>query len=130
MNKEIEEAIRKCNLFIQAGAIIHIVDCNSKGQLVFKEYDTSAIETVLNYIKEIEKENKNIKDTDLTSVYLKGVYDGKEQARIDSTPNSVIREKMKEIKIKGNEAEKTKENVMFYQGYYIALEEILKEVEK
>ena len=150
MNKEIEEAIRKCNLFIQAGATINLVDCNSKGQLVFKEYNTSAIETVLNYIKEIERENKE----------LKGFFEGKEQATIDnsickermaedalqknvklkkalvdSTPNSVIREKIEELK-KEKEQLRIEKNVTWDSGIYKidlkiqALEEILKEGEK
>ena len=141
MNKEIEEAIRKCNLYIQGG-VMHLVDCNSKGQVVFKEYDTSPIETVLNYIKELEEDKKI---TELTKISCctslncgaleNAIREGLENDKLkkdlaDSIPKSVIREKMKEIKIKGNEDEKTKENVMFYQGYYIALEEILKEGEK
>ncbi len=121
MNKEIEEAIRKCNLYIQGG-VMHLVDCNSKGQLVFKGCDTSAIETVLNYIKEIEKENKNIKDTDLTSVYLKGVYDGQEKII------TKIRKRIKELKNKSGG------NVFHIQQTINAeirlLEEILKEEEK
>lgn len=48
-----------------------------------------------------------------------------EKQLADSTANSVIREKIEAIKSKASETEKTRENVMFFQGYYKALEEIL-----
>ena len=133
MNKEIEEAIGRLVLYKEYTQLAKGRNC------IVNKID---LELVLNYIKELEEDKKI---TELTKISCctslncgaleNAIREGLENDKLkkdlaDSIPKSVIREKMKEIKIKGNEDEKTKENVMFYQGYYIALEEILKEGEK
>ncbi len=148
MNKEIEEAIGRLVLYKEYTQLAKGRNC------IVNKID---LELVLNYIKELE-ENKNVKDTDLMDVYLKGVYDGKEQAIIDnsickekmvedalqenvklkkqlvdSTPNSVIREKIEELensqkRVKNNNLIYSREDVFRFQIY--VLEEILKEGEK
>ena len=61
------------------------------------------------------KENNHLRNADLTSVYLKGVYDGKEQATID---NSICKEKMAEdalqenVKLKRELADSTPNSVI------------------
>ena len=118
MNKEIEEAIEHLELFKE-----DLKELEANEDFILQDgmkIDTlQSLETILNYIEDIEQKNKLLSNTTNELIHLHNV-----------TPNSVIREKIEQIKVKGNEAKKTKENVMFYQGYYIALEEILKEGEK
>ena len=62
-----------------------------------REHNLTAYQTlknVLNRCKELE-ENKKLKETDLTQVYLKGVYD--ERAK----NTSFIEEKIEELKLSG-----------------------------
>lgn len=47
---------------------------------IFKK-DVQAIETVLKAYEELKKENEELKNMDLTTVYLKGVADEKERWR-------------------------------------------------
>ena len=47
---------------------------------IFKQ-DVQAIETVLQELKHLQKENEELKNMDLTTVYLKGVSDEKERWR-------------------------------------------------
>ena len=68
---KLEKAIERCNLFIQAGAQINVID-EVDGKIQLITYDASAIETVLEelnnsipkqYIQEkIEKLNKEINE--------------------------------------------------------------------
>ena len=51
MTNEQREAIRQCELYVQAEATIQLVD-EIDGKLAFKSCDTSAIDTVLSLIKE------------------------------------------------------------------------------
>ena len=53
MTNEQREAIRQCELYVQAKATIQLVD-EIDGKLAFKSCDTSAIDTVLSLIKEQE----------------------------------------------------------------------------
>lgn len=46
---DVKEAIEKCNLYIQVGAIINVVD-KIDGEMAFVSYDTTAIETVVSRI--------------------------------------------------------------------------------
>jgi len=54
---DVKEAIEKCNLYIQAGATINVVD-KVDGKMAFVTYDTTAIETVLS---ELEKKDEIVK---------------------------------------------------------------------
>ena len=55
MTTEQREAIRQCELYVQAKATIQLVD-EIDGKLAFKSCDTSAIDTVLSLIKEQDKQ--------------------------------------------------------------------------
>lgn len=45
------------------------------------EDDVEAIETVLQELEHLQKENEELKEIDLTTVYIKGVYDEKDRWR-------------------------------------------------
>ena len=55
MTNEQREAIRQCELYVQAKATIQLVD-EIDGKLAFKSCDTSAIDTVLSLIKAQQEE--------------------------------------------------------------------------
>lgn len=57
MTTEQREAIRQCELYVQAEATIQLVD-EIDGKLAFKSCDTSAIDTVLSLIKQLETEKE------------------------------------------------------------------------
>lgn len=67
MTNEQREAIRQCELYVQAKATIQLTD-EINGKLVFKSYDTSAIETVLNMLKEKDK----MIDLMIKQLYIEG----------------------------------------------------------
>lgn len=106
---------------MQNKEIEKILDCSECKFATCEQCEISYTEKtkIKKYIEDIEQKNKLLSNTTNELIHLHNV-----------TPNSVIREKIEEIKAKGSELEKTKENVMFCQGYYRALEEILKEGEK
>lgn len=117
MNKETEEAINTLKEMLEKSRDLIEEDF---GKLI-GIHQIQAVATILNYIKEIE-ENKNLKDTDLIGVYLKGVYDGQEKI------TTKIRKRIEELKNKSGG------NVFHIQqtinAEIILLEEILKEREK
>lgn len=64
MTNEQREAIRQCELYVQAKATIQLVD-EIDGKLAFKSCDTSAIDTVLSLIKEQQEEIEGLKDKEV-----------------------------------------------------------------
>ena len=77
MTNEQREAIRQCELYVQAEATIQLVD-EIDGKLAFKSCDTSAIDTVLSLIKEQSAEllqkNAEIEKKDkIIDFYKKGL---------------------------------------------------------
>lgn len=137
MNKEIEKAIKQLeSLKLDRESFLE----NDKEHDEIYLKDIQAIETVLNYIKELEEDKKI---TELTKISCctaqncgaleNAIKEGLENDKLkkdlaDSTPNSVIREKIKELKNKSGG------NVFHIQQTINAeirlLEEILKEGEK
>ncbi len=113
MSKEVEEAIETLtkdkNKPLVCGdiTIVNIED----------------LETVLNYIKELERENENFRNADLSCVYLRGIYD--ERAKKEKE----AREKIKELE-KEKEQIRTEKCVVWDSGIYkIDLKiQILKEI--
>ena len=64
MTNEQREAIRQCELYVQAKATIQLVD-EIDGKLAFKSCDTSAIDTVLSLIKEQQEEIEGLKNKEV-----------------------------------------------------------------
>ena len=98
-SKEIEEAIKSCNLLLFGDIQLHIIDDDGGTAYegtVDKLYNKD-LETVLSYISELEKENENYRKL---YVNIQGMRSGKELLTKyinDSILKDVIRDKIEEL---------------------------------
>ena len=75
MSKEVEEAIKSCNLLLNGDIMLHTLDDDggtAYSGVVNKLYNKD-IETVLNYIKELEEKHKET--CRLNVIFLKNIND-------------------------------------------------------
>ena len=78
ISKEVEEAKRQCNIFVQAKATINLVD-NIDGNMVFVTKDTAAVEVLLKYVSELEKQIPT-PDNEVPVEYQTSIYVDKRDA--------------------------------------------------
>ena len=82
---KLEEAIKQLKSLQE-----DIIEDEVEHDSIFMQ-DYEAIETVLQELEKLQKENEKLKEIDLTTVHIKGVCDEKERWR------NKIKEKIKEV---------------------------------
>ena len=118
MSKEVEEAIKNCNLLLAGDIMLHILDDDGgtaySGE-VNKLYNKD-LETVLNYIKELEEDNCKWRANYVLLSAENGVI-----------PKQVIRDKIEELR---KEKQKYDNEIRIYtmRESFVFQEMILKEL--
>ena len=95
-SKEVEEAIKNCNLLLVGDITLHIIDDDggtAYAGTVNKQYNED-LKTVLNYISELEKENTDAKE------YADDVWRKQEELRAENEKlqDELIEEKQFNVK--------------------------------
>lgn len=104
-SKEVEDAIKNCNLLLIGDITLHIIDDDGRtafAGIVNKQYNDD-LKTVLNYISELEEENKKL--TDVRKWYFENTVAKAvtpemlhKILRQEYIPKDKIRDKIKELK--------------------------------